>query len=395
MAQNTRLLIISFDALGDVFFDEMLTRPNFAALAARSRVNRGVRSVFVSNTYPVHTSVATGLLPREHGLVRNTEAFPKKRPQWNYLESAIKAETIWQQAAKAGKSVAAVLWPVTGGSSSIRWHIPETLAQPGENQILVNLKHGSAGTQVSALLRFGHLFKSAGQPHLDNFAAACMADILRRKKPDLSLMHLTGFDAACHKFGLRSEEAVAAMDALDEHLGMLLSAAESAKIENIILFSDHAQLPAEKPFLPNDILVKLGLLQKSKDGDYQAGESGCFFESAGGSAFFHAGSLSDSETDKVKSAVFGLPGFARFLHRDEMEECGIGQEGGVPFGFCVSPGYGLHSYETGEKATHGFPLDYPDYKVFYMQSGPGVVPEQREGGSLLDIAPLARECLGC
>ncbi len=234
-----QLLLISFDAVGDDQFTCLAALPHFARLLRRAQVRRGVSSVFVSNTYPVHTSVATGLPPGRHGLVSNTEPFPKRHPQWRYLERDIKAPTLWQEAAKQGLRVAAVLWPVTGGSKSIRWNIPELMTQPGENQILLNLRLGSKLLQIMAMLRHGKLMDGIAQPALDYFSTACMADILRRKNPDLALVHLTAYDSLCHHHGLGAPQLETALDALDENLGALLAAAGEREI---ILFSDHAQL---------------------------------------------------------------------------------------------------------------------------------------------------------
>jgi len=154
-----RLLLISFDAVGDVFFDRMMARPNFRALAKRAAVRRGVDSVFVTNTYPVHTSVVTGVPPGVHGLTSNTEPFPVRHAKWRYESKEIQAKTIWQMAAARGRKVAAVLWPVTGGAKEIRWNIPELLVQPGENQIRMNLQYGSKLIQLREVLKHRALMK--------------------------------------------------------------------------------------------------------------------------------------------------------------------------------------------------------------------------------------------
>lgn len=368
-----RLLVVSFDSVGDSVFEQMAERPHFAALLKESAIWRGVESVFPTNTYPIHVSVVTGVAPARHGLLGNTAPKPAEHPQWHYHEHRIKAATLWQAAAKKGLTTAAVMWPVTGGAKSIRWNIPELMKQPGQSQVLLNLRYGSKLLQMKALSRHGKLLDGINQPALDLFTTACMADILREKKPDLALVHLTAYDTLCHKHGPGAQALETALDSLDANLGKLLAAAEDM---DVIVFSDHAQLPVSEYIFPNE------LIQKS---------TGAFFECAGGSAFFYPCNMPDTEQERIIGDVKGISGFARFLTPEELASAGKGE---LPFGFCVKPGYCCESRRKNERGNHGYPVDWPDYKVFYAMRQKGRPPAHNTGGSLLDIAPLAAGILG-
>jgi hypothetical protein len=368
---NLMVLIISFDAVGDKLFEKLLSRPVFAAFAAQSTVSRAADSVFLSNTYPVHTSVITGVPPCQHGLISNTVPFPSAHPQWLYHAKLIKAKTLWQAAAEQGLKVATVLWPVTGGAKEIRYNVPELLIQPGQNQLIENLREGSKLLQLQLFLKHGKKLHGAKQPDLDNFSAACMADILKHKKPDLALVHLTAFDTLCHHYG-ETAAFESAIDALDANLGMLLDAAGTDA--QVILFSDHAQLDVQKTLLPNEAFAK----------DLK---NGTFIECCGGSAFFHPRKTAPDEIAQIRNRAAVSEGFARFLTAEEMRVSGHSE---LPFGFCALPGYAYENTDTGHKGQHGYPLDYENYKVFYMARGRGVPRGKTvRGGSLLDIAPLA------
>lgn len=382
-----KLLIISYDAVGDKVFSRLQTYPNFRRLAARSAVVHKVKSVFLSNTYPIHTSVVTGRLPCDHGLISNTDMAPVRNPKWWYESSRIKAPTLWDTAYENGLTTAAVLWPVTGKAKGIRWNVPESMAQPGESQILTNFKNGSRLLQMKLFSRHRHLIDGIKQPALDRFTTACMTDILREHKPDLGLVHLTAFDSLCHQHGVDSSKLDQALQAMDENLGAILDAA--GDLYHVILFSDHAQLSAEKPIYPNELLdKKFGLLNLTEQGY----EGNGYFECCGGSAFFHGKELPDETKDKIKKAISTMEGFNRYLTEEECKNSGRFD---VAFGFCAKVGYGIHNVLSYEKGNHGYPLDYPDYEVFYMGCGSvfqdGVAIE---GGSLLDIAPLACKVLG-
>ncbi|MDR0502925.1 MAG: ectonucleotide pyrophosphatase/phosphodiesterase [Treponema sp.] len=386
------MLIISFDAVGDIEFDRLLRYPAFSALAKQSSVFRGVSTVFISNTYPVHTSVATGVLPCEHGITSNTQEFPCANPVWNSDERMIRVKTIWQYASEKGIKTAAVLWPVTGFSKTINYNIPEVIPRPGKSQIITSLKAGSPILQLILFLRYGKIMKGFNQPQLDNFSTACMTDILRgklrrsrrNKKPALALVHLTAYDTICHYNGLGSEALEEAFQSLDKNLAALLDAADD---DDIIVFSDHTQLNIHTVADPNIMLVKEGLIYQTGDG-YIGGENGCFFESAGGSAFFHAGKLPPQRIENLRSLAGKSEGFRRFLTADEMRETGRDD---AAFGFCAKAGFCYEIFGAEKKGNHGYPLDMDDYKVFYMVKGFGLQPGINKGGSLLDIAPLVKK----
>jgi len=383
-----RLLLISFDAVGDIEFDTLLNYPNFARLAERSAVTRQVQSIFLSNTYPIHTSVATGVMPFQHGVTSNNEPFPIEHPVWITDERRIRTKTLWQAAAQRNMRVAAVMWPVTAHSKTIKYNVPEVLARPGKSQIITSLKAGSKALQIKLLLRHRKLLNGIRQPALDSFTTACMVDILQEKRPDFALVHLTCYDTLCHTYGKNSKELNIAYESLDRNLGALLKAA--GEDMQVILFSDHSQINVHKILDPNSLLYEAGLLIKEEKA-WKPGETGCFVECCGGSAFFHPGTLPEEKVTEIAEQIRQYEGFNRFLTEEEMQVCGIQK---ATFGFCALPGYCYDFASKGENANHGYPLDYNDYNVFYLAKGEEVVAGTvRQGGSLLDIAPLAAKML--
>jgi len=278
---------------------------------------------------------------------------------------------------------------VTAFSKTVRYNIPEVLPRPGKSQILTSLKAGSKLLQLKMLLRHRKMLEGISRPALDNFATACMADILRENKPGLALIHLTSYDSLCHKYGRNSGSLKQAFAALDKNLAILLEA--TGENGDVILFSDHSQINLHTDVEPNKILVNMGLIARKND-VYIPGESGCYFECCGGSAFFRAGSLSNGRVEELRGSIEGSEGFRRFLNCEEMTESGYED---AAFGFCAKAGYSYVAFPHGHKADHGYPADMPDYSVFYMARGTDLTPGSvTNGGSLLDIAPLAAKSLG-
>jgi len=363
--------------------------PAFAAFAKQAAVFHGVPTLCPSNTYPVHTSVITGVLPNVHGLVSNTQPFPARYPAWNNRETGIRVKTLWQATAEQGIKTAAVFWPVTGYSKTIRYNIPEMMPKPGKNHFVTMLKAGSKLLQAKAFLIHGKLLDGINQPNRDNFAAACMEDILRKRKPGLALIHFTAYDTLCHKNGRGSGALKAAFEALDRNLALMLKAVGENR--DVIVLSDHSQINLHTAIEPNGILVTAGLMSREKEA-WIPGGSGCFFECCGGTAFFRAGALPAGRVAEVRGRIEQNEGFRRFLTDEEMLDSGYGD---AAFGFCAKAGYSYTAFAPGHKAEHGYPPDMPDYDVFYMVRGAGLPPgSATQGGSLLDIAPLAAKSLG-
>lgn len=384
-----KVIIISFDAVGDLEFNHLRTYPNFKKLAEKSAVIRNVSSIYLSNTYPIHASIATGVTPAIHGIISNTETFPKRHKRWYSHAGRFKTRTIWQAAELNKIETAAVMWPVTAGAKEIKYNIPEVMALPGENQITVSLKAGSKKLQLIEFLRHRKKIQGIKQPYLDDFSTSCMVDIIQKYKPGLMLMHLTAYDSLCHQYGKDAPEMETAYQSLDSNLGRLLAAIDDDT--TVIGFSDHSQININKSLAPNDLLVEHGFL-KQQEGNYQKGSPGCYIECCGGSAFLRPGTLSEEQIASIKIQIEKSEGFGRFLTSAEMKTCGRRK---LPFGFAAARGYSYDAVPTNEKANHGYPLDYDNYKVFYMASGPDIRPGiELLGGNILEVTPLAAKLLG-
>ncbi len=68
-----------------------------------------------------------------------------------------------------------------------------------------------------------------------------------------------------------------------------------------------------------------------------------------------------------------LSGVRRLLRDEELQSAGYP---GAIFGIAAEPGF-CFSEKLTHKATHGYPADYPDYRVFYLISEQNI-PTMRE-----------------
>ncbi|OJF77383.1 MAG: hypothetical protein BKP49_02665 [Treponema sp. CETP13] len=396
-----KLLLISFDAVGSDELSILSQQPNFQKLMKDGTVFKDMKTVFVSNTYPIHCSVATGVDPCYHGLCSNTLVNPAKSTFWNYDSRILKHKTLWKAAAEKGLSVGNVLWPVTGSCASIKWNIPEIAVPRGESQLKANLKSGSVWLQIIEFLRHKKLLDGVNQPQLDSFAIHCAQDIISKKNPDLFIIHLTIYDSMCHKYGRLSDESKFALHFLDDCLGVLIK--ECQKINKkvgdpedstqFVIFSDHAQLDVSKNINPNKILADKGFLSMHPVENTTFGNSAsrinnwrCFFQYSGGSAFFFTAptkgekrseekgdksenyriGLSSSELRNLQDEILSLEGVERLLTEDELKESGFADCpfcGGAKFGIAAKEGW-YFDEQHWEKATHGYTTMVPSNNSF-------------------------------
>jgi len=338
------VLIISFDAIGDNAFEAMAldskNYPNIARFKEQAVYRGGIKTVFMSNTYPVHTTISTGRLPKDHGIISNMLP-PKKNGErpWAQMANLIKTKTIWDAAKEKKLTTAAIHWPVTNGAK-IDYHLPETHTEKGQNPLFRRFLYGGFFFQMAALLKHSSIItktliknkmRGIGQPAVDNFVTAVTCSLLKRKKPDLVLVHLLAYDHNFHHAGPGEKEREIAKKAMDINLGKLLANWGDG---TVIVFSDHSQF---------DIKENINL---------RALYPGAVYEQCGGSAF-------------LNNAAEGLEKqtwFERYLTKEEMQESGYADKKVIGIaakaGSCFSE-YGRY------KGNHGYPADYENYNVFY------------------------------
>ncbi len=395
------LLLVSLDAVSDKDADRLLTMPNFSRFCSNGTLVREVSSVFISNTYPVHTSVITGCHPNRHGITENTVPLPNRsNPDWYWYDKKIEVPTLYSQIKKYGLRTASIMWPVTAGAE-ITYNIPEIFANRWwKNQFGVSLVNGSPLLQIGAVIKYARHIGSELQPQLDNFSCASMCDIIKRKKPELAMLHLTDVDYQKHKYGITAAEVSDALERMDKRLGKLLFSIEKAGIgeqTSIILFGDHSMLDVNKTINFDSEFQKMGLLRLDSKGliiGWRAWLKGC-----GGTAFLYLKDRNDIEAlsiskEYIEHELTNPSGsIKRFLTEDEMSISGMGKV--CPIGIEAKEGFEFYRLSSRHKAAHGYSLEQENYKTFYTVAGSMINKNIiLSDGCLTDIAPLAIDLLG-
>ena len=294
----------------------------------------------------------------------------------------IRVKTLPEEVTRAGKTVCSILFPVTGGAK-IKYNLPEIPGHvPVWQRIWDTFSYGSPGFVASSLLRKGYLLRYFKTSQIDDFAAAVAGSIIKRKQPDLVMVHFLDADVAKHRYGPYSAHSRASLVRLDRRLGKMMEAIEKAGLKesmSVMVFSDHNCRDVHTSIRPNFIRRSFGI--SDRDAYFHCSQGVCFLR-------FTDPKKKDEVAAFVKIFLEN-PGVDRLLTAVEMHESGAGTE--FAYGFSAASGYSFGRKQLGQ---HGYSLDRDQYHTFYAVSGRHIPQgEVRTGGSLLNICPLAVDLL--
>lgn len=389
-----KVVLISLDALFDQDLPLMRQQPFFGEFLAHASGCTHVRTVYPALTYPAHTTLVTGVDPRQHGIGHNQPHHPEleasMRP-WYWDRAQVKVPNLFDAVKEAGGSCASVLWPVTGKTKSIRWNFPEVLALPGENQTWKMLRYGTPLWLLQMELRHRSERVSLREPYLSDYATILLKDVIASHAPDLSAVHLVDLDDMRHHHGVFNRETRKAIQRLDHRAAEIWETMQHTPgMEGaaLCLVSDHGQADVRETVSLGEALTRLGLgslftVQSNGFGAY------LFFRQKEEEA--HLGELTDFLRQHMEelraSAVYSAEDLAA-----------MGAVEGVSLAVEAAPGV---VYDDGlpqakrEKATHGFGPGHPAENCLFALRGKGI----REGVwipdmPMRDVAPTLAGILG-
>lgn len=411
MAEKKRLYIISLDAFGDKDLEFAKTLPHFRKLLDRSAQVTGVQSVYPSLTYMAHTSIATGMLPKHHGIINNTHLDLKRAvPDWYWYASEIQTPTFFDVAKKAGYSTGALLWPVTGRSQSIDYNIAEIFPNRfWQSQVMVSAYASSLRYALEMNRKHGHLRSGIRQPELDDFVTAVAADTIVNRKPDLLAVHLVDLDSMRHRHGVQSPEARAAIKRMDKRLGTILGAMEEAGITEETVFcvlGDHYQLDTHTVLRPNHLFLQKGWLTESRKGRIASWK--VLLKAADGAAYIYRKDAGIS-AEMIIKALDSLATRIERVYTAEVAaaygadpDCFLMLEAKKGYYFADDILYpymeSTHKNVRGRKllqGAHGFHPEKPHYRTMFLLSGPGINAAARlKSARLIDEGPTLLHAIG-
>ena len=323
-------------------------------------------------TNPNHTTLVTGVLPHEHGILNNRpfEASAKLPETYRHY-AQIRVPTLWGAAKAAGLKTGSMLWPVTAGSRDIDFNL------------------------------------TAGPDDDNDQIARDAIRLIEAEKPQFLTIHLVAFDHEQHASGPFTSRAFAALERIDRAVGRILDAQRSVYPQSVLMVvSDHGFSEVRHKINLNRALVDAGFITRGVHGDVDSWRAFAWY--VGGSAMIVLQDPSDdamrSHTGAFLSRLAQQPenGIEHVYSRDEIADAGLAPD--VEFVVSFRPGYrmgtsltapllepfsggGHGAYTTRERRT--------DMHASFFASGPGIAAGRNLGiVDMRQIAPTVAQILG-
>lgn len=399
--------------------------PTILALRMKGSYAAGVESVYPSQSLPAHASIATGVLPADHGISSDypfDEQTGMQSAAPHRSAKQIKADTIWEAAKREGLTTAAIGYPLTV-DARINFNLPDAPEEqaaagsiPPEliNEVLSALKIKSEAIPLES--------KAANLIHQthDDFKAEAAAYIIEKHRPNLLLVNFTSLDLAQRRFGnissldlsrrgfgMRPGETQTVMELIDSLIKKIVSAVERAKLGDettFLIVSDHGSSEIEREFRPNALLARKGFLKTGESGNVKSWRA--VVQSFDGSAAVFLKNPQDETAAREVEKVFvelekdsDNPIWRITSRRDAAR---LGVDPRVALYLDAAPRYKISSRANGsviaktdERAAHGYLPSRAEMRATLVAAGKGIKANQRiEYARLIDIAPTLVRLLG-
>lgn len=261
--ERNKALVISLDALTTKDLEELRKRTNTKELLSSSSLVENIHIVFPSLTYPCHAAVVTGCYPDKSGIYHNEIlSINEEKNPWFWWGHCHKRETIIDIANKAGLITAAVAWPTLAGETA-RYTIPEIWPIPSTEDTEKMYRDAVSREAWPVFEKNRHFLLDRTKPFYDLFASSSAVDIIKEKKPDLLLVHLSYLDHVKHKKGSERSLLRDAYDFLDEKIGEIVKALKDAGTYDdttFFILGDHGQMDVKGAFSINRVLKDKGYI---------------------------------------------------------------------------------------------------------------------------------------
>ncbi|WP_341903413.1 ectonucleotide pyrophosphatase/phosphodiesterase [Sandarakinorhabdus limnophila] len=383
--------------------DNGLDLPALRGLAA-SGTSAAVTGVLPTVTYPSHTTLLTGTAPRQHGIANNLTFDPLRQNAdgWYWYASDIKADTLWQAASRAGRTVVNVHWPVSVGVAGLTANLPQIwrTGMADDDKMMAALATPGLPLAEAGPYPTGKDESVAGDEGRTKHAIA----LLRRVRPDFATVYLTGFDHEQHEAGPDSPAARAVLVRIDAAVGQLVAAARAINPQTtVVVVSDHGFAPTARTtnlFMP---FIKAGLIRLN--GNAIASWDAIPW-TAGGSAAIRLARPDDPALKAKVAAVLAEVAADPAAGIDRvMDAAAIAAAGGsadAAFWVNCQPGWlmgakldGVQGEPTATRGMHGYFPDVPAMRASLIANGPGITAGRDLGViDMRAIAPAVAARLG-
>ncbi|MDE2182493.1 MAG: alkaline phosphatase family protein [Alphaproteobacteria bacterium] len=411
-AMASPVLMISIDGLRPADVIDAKKRgfavPNLQKFLKDGAYATGVRNVLPTVTYPNHTTLITGVSPAVHGIANNTTFDPLGRNQdgWYWYASDIRVPTLWDAVHARHGIVASISWPVSVGTYSIDYNIPEYWRAQTPDDLKLLRALSTPGLVA-------RLEKDSGMPLAALFGSNVDNDLGRTRYaerlleisfPAFMTVHLVSLDHTQHEHGPGSPEAHAVLAQLDSDVGELVADARRIQPDiAVAIVSDHGFAPVNYEVNLGRAFVDAGLVTLEADRRRVVAWDAMPWNAGGSAAIVLAHPDDPVVRARVQQLLAKLAadpssGVSRIIDRTGIDAMGGARE--PSFWVDFRAGYYAGASFTGPlvvagklKGDHGYFPDDKEMRAAFMIEGPHIKPKVLGEIDMRDIAPTLAKIL--
>lgn len=417
-ASDRHVVIVCIDGFAAYLLDDPKAPvPTLRKLAQEGALAEGgMRVSNPSVTWPNHTTLITGVRPEKHGvlangvLVRGGVGVPVFVDPKKDQKDLVRGPTLLDVAHAAGLRTAEVNWPCTRGSKSLDDSFPDVPEQvthmtPRLREELVGLGVLADATDKS--------FAANSAPGRDLIWTETARHIIRKRQPNVLLLHLLNVDSTHHAEGAQSPPGYTANAYADMCLARVVAAVEEAGIRDkttFLVVADHGFTLTPKAIRPNAVLRQNGMLTVAS-GKIREAKAHVVPEGGIGLVYCTDPATAPADRKRIQEMFAGQEGVASVLGPERFAEYGLPH----PREYVQAPdlvivakdGYAVSGTAEGDTlvatgseirvsaGSHGFVSTEPKMNAVCVLSGAGI----RRGAQLkdvenIDIAPTVARLLG-
>lgn len=414
---DRHVVVVSLDGFAAYLVDDpRVPLPTIRQLVREGCIAEG--GMTVSNpsvTWPNHTTLVTGVCPGKHGvlangvLARGGIGLPTRIDSNRDQSDLVQIPTVVDAAHAAGLTTAEINWPCTRGSDSLDDSFSDAPLSVENMTPRLRAELLELGLLTDETTATFNKVSPVGRDYVWT-QAAC--HVIRRRKPNLLLVHLLNVDSTHHNLGPQTSAGYTANAYADMCLSKIIEALDDAGIRDkttLIVVADHGFRTTPKAIRPNVLLRQAGLLTVD-DGKISTAQVHVISE--GGIGLVYCSNLAEAtaESIKFKKMLVGREGVADVLLPEEFDEIGLPHPRDyrqAPDAVLVAAdGYAVSNSVDGDSfvasnteartsiGSHGFLSKDVKMNAMCVLSGAGI----RTGGHLtdvenIDIAPTIAKLL--
>lgn len=412
------VVVISIDGFPAYLLDDpKLPLPAIRGLAKTGAAAEGMRVSNPSVTWPNHTSLVTGVRPEKHGvlfngvLVRGAAGEPVKVDPRRDKAELVRVPTLYDVLHAAGYRTAEINWPCTRNCESLDDSFPDV----PEN--VLNSTPRLRGELAADGILPGETdreFSSLNTVGRDDVWTNAACHVIRRRKPQLLLVHLLNVDSTHHAEGPQSPPGYTAVAYADGCVARVLAALDEAGIRDrttVFVVADHGFSIAKQALKPNVVLRQAGLLKTSRPGKIDEARAQVVPEGGIGMIYLTDPTQRVADAARVRELFAGQEGVAEILGPEQFAAHGLPQPREyaqmADLVLVAHDGYAVSGSADGESfvvpqaeggvslGNHGYIATNPKMNAVFVASGAGIKSSAKLGLiENIDLAPTIAHLFG-